>query len=95
MVQSSPPAVVLLINSIIQDTGLGVRKRVIKLFKSIYSVETSNDRKIDMCTRLVLRMLDEDDTVKVRVSISWMIFVIVTIWSGPGLQNSWRIMVPD
>jgi hypothetical protein len=73
MVQSSRPAVVLFNHLIIQDTGLGVRKRVIKLFKSIYSVESSNDRKIDMCARLVLRMLDEDDTVKVRGFISWRI----------------------
>lgn len=50
-----------------QDTGLGVRKRVVKLFRSIYGAEASSDRKIDMCTRLVMRMLDEDDTVKVRV----------------------------
>lgn len=58
-----------------QDTGLGVRKRVIKLFKSIYLCEVSVTRKIDMCHRLVLRMLDEDDTVKVvwmlRTKTEW------------------------
>ncbi|KAL6300065.1 hypothetical protein BKA93DRAFT_803226 [Sparassis latifolia] len=46
------------------DTGLGVRKRVIKLLKSFYSVTDDRSRCIDICTRLVLRMLDEDDTVK-------------------------------
>lgn len=46
------------------DTGLGVRKRVIKLLKSFYSVTDDTARKIDTSTRLVLRMLDEDDTVK-------------------------------
>ncbi|KAL5482593.1 SCC2 [Sanghuangporus weigelae] len=48
----------------IADTGLGVRKRVIRLLKSFYSVTNSLDRKIDTCSKLVLRMLDEDDTVK-------------------------------
>ncbi|KAI0064180.1 hypothetical protein BV25DRAFT_1934347 [Artomyces pyxidatus] len=48
----------------IADTGLGVRKRVIKLLKSFYSVTDDNKRRIDICTRLVLRMFDEDDTVK-------------------------------
>ncbi|KIL61369.1 hypothetical protein M378DRAFT_26115 [Amanita muscaria Koide BX008] len=48
----------------IADTGLGVRKRVIKLLKSIYTVTEDNQRRIDIATRLVLRMLDEDDTVK-------------------------------
>ncbi|RXW23420.1 hypothetical protein EST38_g2453 [Candolleomyces aberdarensis] len=46
------------------DTGLGVRKRVIKLLKSFYGVTDDTQRKIDVSTRLVLRMMDEDDTVK-------------------------------
>ncbi|TFK69516.1 protein rad9 [Pluteus cervinus] len=48
----------------IADTGLAVRKRVIKLLKSFYAVTDSNPRRIDIATRMVLRMLDEDDTVK-------------------------------
>ncbi|CCM06130.1 uncharacterized protein FIBRA_08379 [Fibroporia radiculosa] len=48
----------------IADTGLGVRKRVIKLLKSYYTVTDDRMRRIDICTRIVLRMLDEDDTVK-------------------------------
>ena len=47
-----------------QDTGLGVRKRVIKLLKQYYGVIEDLSRRIDICTKLVLRMLDEDDTVK-------------------------------
>ncbi|KAJ6620718.1 hypothetical protein B0H10DRAFT_1911606 [Mycena sp. CBHHK59/15] len=46
------------------DTGLSVRKRVIKLLKGFYAVTDDNDRKIDISTRLVMRMVDEDDTVK-------------------------------
>lgn len=48
-----------------KDTGLGVRKRVIKLLKSFYTVTDDMARRIDICTKLVLRMLDEDETVKV------------------------------
>ncbi|OSD02424.1 hypothetical protein PYCCODRAFT_1410918 [Trametes coccinea BRFM310] len=48
----------------IADTGLGVRKRVIKLLKAYYNVAKETSARIDICTRIVLRMLDEDDTVK-------------------------------
>ncbi|KAI0350346.1 hypothetical protein OH77DRAFT_1593607 [Trametes cingulata] len=48
----------------IADTGLGVRKRVIKLLKAYYNVTEDRATRIDICTRIVLRMLDEDDTVK-------------------------------
>ncbi|KAI0290109.1 hypothetical protein B0F90DRAFT_1654815 [Multifurca ochricompacta] len=48
----------------IADTGLGVRKRVIKLLRALYSVGDDIKRRTDICTRLVLRMFDEDDTVK-------------------------------
>ncbi|KAF7365521.1 Sister chromatid cohesion protein [Mycena venus] len=46
------------------DTGLSVRKRVIKLLKAFYAVVDDNTRKVDICMRLVMRMVDEDDTVK-------------------------------
>ncbi|KAG1743247.1 uncharacterized protein EDB91DRAFT_1126495 [Suillus paluster] len=48
----------------IADTGLGVRKRVIKLLKQYYAGTEDICRRIDIATKLVLRMLDEDDTVK-------------------------------
>ncbi|TFK52693.1 hypothetical protein OE88DRAFT_1628274 [Heliocybe sulcata] len=48
----------------IADTGLGVRKRVIKLLKAFYSVTDNLSRRVDICTKLVLRMFDEDDSVK-------------------------------
>jgi cohesin loading factor subunit SCC2 len=47
-----------------QDTGLGVRKRVIKLLKAFYAVTEDTSRRVDISKKLVLRMLDEDDTVK-------------------------------
>ncbi|EKM54090.1 uncharacterized protein PHACADRAFT_162472 [Phanerochaete carnosa HHB-10118-sp] len=48
----------------IADTGLGVRKRVIKLMKSVYSVTDDRKQQVDICQRIICRMLDEDDTVK-------------------------------
>ncbi|KAI6042629.1 sister chromatid cohesion C-terminus-domain-containing protein [Pisolithus marmoratus] len=48
----------------IADTGLGVRKRVIKLLKQYYGVTDDMNRRIDISTKLVLRILDEDETVK-------------------------------
>lgn len=37
---------------------------MIKLLKQYYSVTEDLGRRVDICTKLVLRMLDEDDTVK-------------------------------
>ncbi|KAH7885125.1 sister chromatid cohesion C-terminus-domain-containing protein [Phlebopus sp. FC_14] len=48
----------------IADTGVGVRKRVIKLLKQYYGITEELSCRIDISTRLVLRILDEDDTVK-------------------------------
>ncbi|PFH53278.1 hypothetical protein AMATHDRAFT_73479 [Amanita thiersii Skay4041] len=48
----------------IADTGLSVRKRVIKLLKSYYAVAEGNESRIDITTRLVLRLLDEDESVR-------------------------------
>ncbi|KAI6027546.1 hypothetical protein BKA83DRAFT_4230505 [Pisolithus microcarpus] len=39
-------------------------KRVIKLLKQYYGVTEDMNRRIDISTKLVLRMLDEDDTVR-------------------------------
>lgn len=54
----------------LQDTGLSVRKRIVKLLKSLYeSGGGGKDRRIDICTKLVSRMVDDDDSVKVRLMI--------------------------
>jgi cohesin loading factor subunit SCC2 len=47
-----------------QDTGVGVRKRVIKLLKSFYGVSDNASHRINISTRLILRMLDDDETVR-------------------------------
>ncbi|KAG9034044.1 Sister chromatid cohesion protein 2 [Tulasnella sp. JGI-2019a] len=49
----------------IADTGLSVRKRIIKLLKSLYETGGGGrPRQIDICTKLVTRMSDDDDSVK-------------------------------
>lgn len=49
-----------------QDSGLSVRKRVIKLLKSLYPVLGGLPQRASICRRLVGRVYDEDDSVKVR-----------------------------
>ena len=49
-----------------QDTGVGVRKRVIKLLKIFYGVTNDLQTQVDICARLIIRMVDEDDSVKVK-----------------------------
>ncbi|KAF8585885.1 hypothetical protein K439DRAFT_1615590 [Ramaria rubella] len=46
-----------------QDTSLAVRKRVIKLLRTLYSIESGNEKCIDICTKVVLCVNNEDDTV--------------------------------
>ncbi|KIY69312.1 hypothetical protein CYLTODRAFT_436196 [Cylindrobasidium torrendii FP15055 ss-10] len=46
------------------DTGLSVRKRVIKLLKEFYAVTQDTKRQADICCRLVVRIFDEDESVR-------------------------------
>ncbi|KAG6831056.1 hypothetical protein H0H87_006298, partial [Tephrocybe sp. NHM501043] len=62
----------------IADTGLGVRKRVIKLLKSFYGVTEITTRRIDIATRIVIRMIDEDETVR---DLAWK--TIEELWFPP------------
>lgn len=52
-----------------QDTGLAVRKRVIKLLRTFYGVSSQQERRVDICTKLVLRMNDEDESIRVCNSL--------------------------
>ncbi|ORY23265.1 hypothetical protein BCR39DRAFT_549569 [Naematelia encephala] len=54
------PHIVLRVN----DTGLGVRKRVVKLLRDIYLASSSRDTKIDICTKLIFLVGDNDESVK-------------------------------
>ncbi|KAF8583643.1 hypothetical protein K439DRAFT_1570707 [Ramaria rubella] len=46
-----------------QDTSLAVHKRVIKLLRTLYSIESGNEKCIDICMKLVLCVNNEDDMV--------------------------------
>ncbi|GAA5958783.1 hypothetical protein JCM21900_004761 [Sporobolomyces salmonicolor] len=48
----------------ISDTGLSVRRRVVKLLKALYGIVDDEALRIDICRRLVYRVLDEDDGIK-------------------------------
>ncbi|GAA5903419.1 hypothetical protein JCM8208_001915 [Rhodotorula glutinis] len=48
----------------ISDTGLGVRRRVIKLLRVLYHVVATEEHKVDISRKLVYRVLDEDDGIK-------------------------------
>lgn len=61
--------VVHLVNDFfLQDTGLGVRKRVIKLLKGMYTIIDQQAYRVDTCCRLVGMVADQDEGVKVRNS---------------------------
>lgn len=50
----------------ISDTSLGVRRRVIKLLKILYGMVDDEKHRLEISRRLVYRVLDEDDGIKVR-----------------------------
>ncbi|RDX49866.1 hypothetical protein OH76DRAFT_1556053 [Lentinus brumalis] len=80
----------------IADTGLGVRKRVIKLLKAYYSVAEDRAARIDICSRMVRRMLDEDDTVKdLAIKTMEELWFINTPWtskSGAASQDKSELL---
>lgn len=46
--------------SITQDTGISVRKRVIKIFRDICLDQTDFHRIPDMCVKMIRRVNDEE-----------------------------------
>ncbi|KAG0367745.1 Sister chromatid cohesion protein 2 [Gamsiella multidivaricata] len=48
----------------ISDTGLNVRKRVLRLLRDMYSMADSQSIRIDISQKLLLRVSDEEATVK-------------------------------
>ncbi|RSH84025.1 Sister chromatid cohesion protein 2 [Saitozyma podzolica] len=53
----------------VTDSGLGVRKRVVKLLRGIFTNEQSKDIRIDICCQMVILVADQDETVKGLVSM--------------------------
>ncbi|CCJ30955.1 unnamed protein product, partial [Pneumocystis jirovecii] len=48
----------------IADTGLNVRKRVIKFLKDFYVISDNREIQIDIGRKLIQRLCDEEDTIK-------------------------------
>lgn len=49
-----------------QDSGLAVRKKVIKLLKEIFPMTETNAIRVDICCKMVELIGDADDNIKVR-----------------------------
>ncbi|GAA5984976.1 hypothetical protein JCM11641_005602 [Rhodosporidiobolus odoratus] len=62
----------------LSDTGLSVRRRVVKLLKVLYYVVDSEEQKTEISKRLVFRVLDEDDNIK-----DLAVEAIEDLWFGP------------
>ena len=44
----------------LQDTGISVRKRVIKIFREVFVVQPDFNKIPDMCVKMIRRVNDED-----------------------------------
>ena len=53
-----------------KDTGLNVRKRVIKLLKRLYTIIPDQAVRSDICRKLLWRVRDDDTSIKVRSHLS-------------------------
>ena len=51
--------------TIFQDTGISVRKRVIKIFREVFVVQPDFNKIPDMCVKMIRRVNDEDG-IKVK-----------------------------
>ncbi|KAK3829419.1 MAG: sister chromatid cohesion C-terminus-domain-containing protein [Benniella sp.] len=65
----------------IADTGLNVRKRVVRLLRDLYFKVDGVSIRSDIAQRLLLRVYDEEVTVKDLATKS-----VADIWLGPFLQ---------
>lgn len=52
-----------------QDTGLSVRRRVVKLLRALFSVVEQEAERVEICRKLVWRVSDDDDGIKVRLPV--------------------------
>lgn len=49
----------------LQDKGVNVRKRVVKMLSRLYAVVPEDSMRINICNKLLWRIKDEDSTVRV------------------------------
>lgn len=50
-----------------QDTGVNVRKRLLKYFKDIFSLASTIEMQVDVLKKVVGRLADTEPTVKVSL----------------------------
>ncbi|TKA56971.1 hypothetical protein B0A53_01372 [Rhodotorula sp. CCFEE 5036] len=62
----------------VADSGLSVRRRVVKLLKILFGVVDDETTRVDICRKLVCRVLDEDDGIK-----ELAVDAIEELWFGP------------
>lgn len=67
----------LFIPFIFQDTGISVRKRVIKIFREIFNEKPDFNKIPDMCVKMIRRVNDEDGIKKLVNE------VFQTMWFTP------------
>lgn len=61
-----------------QDSGVSVRKRVIKLLVGIFATTTDKAIRADICCRLIDTLGDQDDNIKVSPSqVNFLAFLTV------------------
>ena len=53
------------LSTLFQDTGISVRKRVIKIFREVFVVQPDFNKIPDMCVKMIRRVNDEDG-IKVK-----------------------------
>ncbi|GAA6048643.1 hypothetical protein JCM3770_001996 [Rhodotorula araucariae] len=62
----------------LSDTGLGVRRRVIKLLRVLYGTVREEEHRVDISRKLAYRVFDEDDGIK-----ELAVETIEELWFGP------------
>ncbi|GAA5844746.1 hypothetical protein JCM11251_002267 [Rhodosporidiobolus azoricus] len=67
----------------ISDTGLSVRRRVVKLLRALYQVVEDESQRVDICKRLIYRVLDEDEGIK-----DLAVEAIEDLWFSPSPKSA-------
>ncbi|ORY37374.1 sister chromatid cohesion C-terminus-domain-containing protein, partial [Leucosporidium creatinivorum] len=74
----------------ITDTGLSVRRRVVKLLKALFSVVEHEHERVEICRKLVWRAIDDDEGIK-----ELAVETVEELWFSRTLPSATRVMVND
>ncbi|GAA5958305.1 hypothetical protein JCM3765_004786 [Sporobolomyces pararoseus] len=67
----------------LSDSGLSVRRRVVKLLRVLYGILDDEKHRIEICRNLIGRVLDEDDGVR-----ELAVDTLEDLWFAPAAKNS-------